>query len=70
MNNIVTLVGRPNVGKSTLFNAITKTNNAIVADMPGNTRDTQQGICNYNNKTFYTVDTAGLFYKDDVDRIL
>ena len=65
MNNIVTLVGRPNVGKSTLFNKITKTNNAIVADMPGYTRDTQQGICNYNNKTFYTVDTAGLFYKDD-----
>lgn len=65
MNNIVTLVGRPNVGKSTLFNKITKTNNAIVVDMPGYTRDTQQGICNYNNKTFYTVDTAGLFYKDD-----
>lgn len=65
MNNIVTLVGRPNVGKSTLFNKITKTNNAIVADIPGYTRDTQQGICNYNNKTFYTVDTAGLFYKGD-----
>ena len=35
MSNIVTLVGRPNVGKSTIFNKFTKTNNAIVADTPG-----------------------------------
>ena len=65
MNNIVTLVGRPNVGKSTIFNKLTKTNNAIVADVPGYTRDCQQGTCNFENKTFFMVDTAGLFFNDD-----
>ena len=52
MNNIVTLVGRPNVGKSTIFNKITKTNNAIVADVPGYTRDCQQGIGKFEEKIF------------------
>jgi GTP-binding protein len=65
MNNIVTLVGRPNVGKSTLFNKLTKTNNAIVTDVPGYTRDCQQGLCKHNEKTFITVDTAGLFFEGD-----
>ena len=65
MKNIITLVGRPNVGKSTIFNKLTKTNNAIVADVPGYTRDCQQGTCNFDNKTFFIVDTAGLFFNDD-----
>ena len=65
MNNIVTLVGRPNVGKSTIFNKLTKTNNAIVAEIPGYTRDCQQGTCSYESKFFFIVDTAGLFFKDD-----
>ena len=52
MNNIVTLVGRPNVGKSTIFNKLTKTNNAIVADIPVYTRDCQQVTCNFDNKIF------------------
>jgi GTPase len=65
MKNIVTLVGRPNVGKSTIFNKLTKTNNAIVADIPGYTRDCQQGTCNFDNKNFFIVDTAGLFFNDD-----
>ena len=65
MNNIVTLVGRPNVGKSTIFNKITKTNNAIVADIPGYTRDCQQGIGKYEEKKFFIVDTAGLFFRED-----
>ena len=65
MNNIITLVGRPNVGKSTIFNKLTKTNNAIVADVPGYTRDCQQGTCKFENKTFFIVDTAGLFFNDD-----
>ncbi|MEL0102956.1 MAG: ribosome biogenesis GTPase Der [Gammaproteobacteria bacterium] len=65
MNNIVTLVGRPNVGKSTIFNKITKTNNAIVADVPGYTRDCQQGIGKFEEKKFFIVDTAGLFFRED-----
>ena len=65
MSNIITLVGRPNVGKSTIFNKLTKTNNAIVADVPGYTRDCQQGTCKFDNKTFFIVDTAGLFFNDD-----
>ena len=65
MSNIITLVGRPNVGKSTIFNKLTKTNNAIVADVPGYTRDCQQGVCKFENKTFFIVDTAGLFFNDD-----
>ena len=70
MKTIVTLVGRPNVGKSTIFNKLTKTNNAIVADIPGYTRDCQQGKCNFENKTFFIVDTAGLFFnEDDVSNI-
>ena len=65
MKSIVTLVGRPNVGKSTIFNKLTKTDNAIVADIPGYTRDCQQGVCNFEEKSFFVVDTAGLFFKDD-----
>ena len=64
MNNIVTLVGRPNVGKSTIFNKFTKTNNAIVADTPGYTRDCQSGLCTFKEKTFHIIDTAGLFFKE------
>ena len=64
MNNIVTLVGRPNVGKSTIFNKFTKTNNAIVADTPGYTRDCQSGLCTVKEKTFHLIDTAGLFFKE------
>ena len=64
MSNIVTLVGRPNVGKSTIFNKFTKTNNAIVADTPGYTRDCQSGLCTFKEKTFHLIDTAGLFFKE------
>jgi len=64
MNNIVTLVGRPNVGKSTIFNKFTKTNNAIVADTPGYTRDCQSGLCTFREKTFHLIDTAGLFFRE------
>ena len=64
MSNIVTLVGRPNVGKSTIFNKFTKTNNAIVADTPGYTRDCQSGLCTFREKTFHLIDTAGLFFKE------
>ena len=65
MSGIITLIGRTNVGKSTLFNSLTNTSNAIVIDEPGYTRDTQQGICSHNNKNFIVVDTAGLYFEEN-----
>lgn len=56
----VALVGRPNVGKSTLFNAITNTRDALVADEPGVTRDRHYGICRSAARPFVVVDTGGL----------
>jgi len=53
------LVGRPNVGKSTLFNRLTKTRDALVADMPGLTRDRHYGHGRLGNKPFLVVDTGG-----------
>lgn len=57
---VVALVGRPNVGKSTLFNALTRTRDAIVADRPGVTRDRHHGICRTFARPFLLVDTGGL----------
>lgn len=57
---VIALIGRPNVGKSTLFNALTKTRDAIVADIPGLTRDRQFGMGKVGNKKFIVVDTGGL----------
>jgi GTP-binding protein len=56
----VALVGRPNVGKSTLFNAITNTRDALVADEPGVTRDRHFGVCRSAARPFVVVDTGGL----------
>jgi GTP-binding protein len=56
----VALVGRPNVGKSTLFNAITNTRDALVADEPGVTRDRHYGVCRSSERPFLAVDTGGL----------
>jgi GTPase len=55
----IVLVGRPNVGKSTLFNRLTKTRDALVADMPGLTRDRHYGHGRLGGKPFLVVDTGG-----------
>ncbi|MGH8169707.1 MAG: ribosome biogenesis GTPase Der [Steroidobacteraceae bacterium] len=57
---VVALVGRPNVGKSTLFNVLTSTRDAIVADVPGLTRDRQYGFGRVGPMPFVVVDTGGL----------
>lgn len=57
---VVALVGRPNVGKSTLFNRLTQTRDALVADFPGLTRDRQYGTAKYQGRQFILVDTGGI----------
>ena len=57
---IIALVGRPNVGKSTLFNALTDTRDAIVADVPGVTRDRQYGFGRLGPMPYIAIDTGGL----------
>lgn len=57
---VVALVGRPNVGKSTLFNRLTNTRDALVADYPGLTRDRKYGQATYDKKQFIVVDTGGI----------
>lgn len=57
---VVALVGRPNVGKSTLFNVLTGTRDAIVADVPGLTRDRQYGFGRLGPTPFVVIDTGGL----------
>jgi GTP-binding protein len=57
---VVALVGRPNVGKSTLFHALTRSRDALVADMPGLTRDRHYGVCRLGARPFVLVDTGGL----------
>ncbi|MBL7478799.1 ribosome biogenesis GTPase Der [Legionella bononiensis] len=61
---VIALVGRPNVGKSTLFNRLTKTQDALVADFPGLTRDRQYGQAFHDNKPFIVVDTGGIGVDD------
>ncbi len=56
---IVALVGRPNVGKSTLFNRLTRTRDALVHDVPGLTRDRHYGRARMGERDFYVVDTGG-----------
>ncbi|MGH8481374.1 MAG: ribosome biogenesis GTPase Der [Nevskiaceae bacterium] len=57
---VIVLAGRPNVGKSTLFNRLTGTRDALVADLPGLTRDRQYGTGTHEGRRFIVVDTGGL----------
>ncbi|MES9878484.1 MAG: ribosome biogenesis GTPase Der [Candidatus Sedimenticola sp. PURPLELP] len=57
---VIALVGRPNVGKSTLFNRLTRTRDALVADQPGLTRDRKYGVGKLGNRPYVVVDTGGI----------
>ncbi len=65
MKPVVVLVGRPNVGKSTLFNALTRTRQALVADLPGLTRDRQYGDGRVGGRPYLVVDTGGIVSEHD-----
>ncbi len=65
MKPVIALVGRPNVGKSTLFNRLTKSRDAIVADFPGLTRDRHYGNAHLGKREFIVIDTGG--FEPDAD---
>ncbi|CAB1274927.1 ribosome biogenesis GTPase Der [Candidatus Nitrosacidococcus tergens] len=60
MTTTIALVGRPNVGKSTLFNYLTRSRDALVVDQPGVTRDRKYGIARYKTQSFLIIDTGGV----------
>jgi GTP-binding protein len=60
MKPVIALVGRPNVGKSTLFNQLTRSRDALVADLPGLTRDRKYGDAKVDEKSFIVIDTGGI----------
>lgn len=61
----VLIVGRPNVGKSTLFNRLIKRRKSIVHDLPGVTRDMVEGIAHWRGKSFSVADTGGVLERGD-----
>ena len=68
---VIALVGRPNVGKSTLFNRLTRSRDALVADVPGLTRDRKYGDGRLGDRPFIVVDTGGLSGdREDLDALM
>jgi GTPase len=65
MSNIVAIVGRPNVGKSTLFNRLTESRKAIVDETSGVTRDRHYGKSEWNGRKFSVIDTGGYIHQSD-----
>ena len=65
MKPVVALLGRPNVGKSTLFNRITRSRQALVDDFPGVTRDRHYADAEWNDIEFTVIDTGGFLSSDD-----
>jgi GTPase len=63
---VIVLVGRPNVGKSTLFNRLCETRRALMSDIPGTTRDWQEGRAHWNGREFRVIDTGGYTPGEDV----
>ena len=57
----ICLIGKPNVGKSSIFNRLIKEKKAIILDTPGITRDRLYGICEYKDKKFSVIDTGDFF---------
>ena len=71
MKPVIALVGRPNVGKSSLFNRLTGTRDALVADQAGFTRDRNYGLCKVHDRTCIVVDTGGLTdERHDLDQLI
>jgi GTP-binding protein len=62
---IVAIVGRPNVGKSSLFNRFVGERRSIVEDLPGTTRDRLYGTTNWNGRDFIIIDTAGIMFEEE-----
>ncbi len=70
VSGTVALVGRPNVGKSTLFNKLTKSRDALVANVPGLTRDRRYGTLSHQRKSIRIIDTGGVFGDHELSKVL